>query len=165
MIISFVASTLAEIVCSVWSLMLIPMFYNSVNKPFMYTVECLDYDMYLQTIKYSAVNVFAQTVCFVTMIVFMKTSCNLKVLHVGIQYIKTKKLFWPIICVACLIPFASFTFFMKHSGCDPYFGGAIVLSDMETFGWDEYKEGNSTFYKSQAYIDLYCPAHTLEGYD
>ena len=111
----------ATVISSAWCMLMLPMLYNSTNKEFFYTIDTLDDAGYKQAIRFSAVDFGLEAVTFGSMLLVFALHANLSVSSMGLEYVRLKKFFLPVLSVGFLVVISSFAFFVKHVGMDPDF--------------------------------------------
>ncbi|GMH64434.1 hypothetical protein TrRE_jg11085 [Triparma retinervis] len=137
LLINFLASEMSEMVCSGWSMIMLPMLYYSNNKQYFYTIDTLDSTGFQQALTFSAIDFALEAFTFALMLLVFALHANINVYHVGIEYIHMKGLFLPLLKVGFAVVIVAFAFFEKHNGIDP------------EFKWDEFGDrggggGNSS---------------------
>ena len=103
-------------------MLLIPAFFRSGNKQYMYTVERMDEAGFKQAMTFCAVDFALEVATFLAMTVFIKVNAELDILRILVCYFEHKQVFWPTLWISCCVAIASFAFFMMHYGLDPSFG-------------------------------------------
>ena len=131
LLLNFMASEMSEMVSSAWCMIMLPMLYYSPHKKYMYTIDELDDAGFKQALTFSAVDFVLEAATFAAMLLVFSLHANINVAAVGVEYVRTKNLFLPILGIGVTVMFMSFAFFLKHNGMDP------------EFKWDEFK-GNAT---------------------
>jgi hypothetical protein len=121
LLLAFLASETSEIVSSGWCLIMIPIFYNSPNKGYFYTIDNFTYDDFKKAMSFSALDFALELITFTFMIIIFQFQCGIRVFHIGTNYVDAKKLLLPMISVGVLVTLVSFAFFLKHLGVDPLF--------------------------------------------
>ncbi|GMI41159.1 hypothetical protein TrCOL_g2730 [Triparma columacea] len=131
LLLNFMASEMSEMICSGWCMIILPILYYSSNKKYFYTIDELDDAGFKQALTFSAVDFVLEAVTFAAMLVVFALQANINVTAVGVEYVRRKDLFLPILGTGVTITFGSFAFFVKHNGVDP------------EFKWDQF-QGNAT---------------------
>ncbi|GMI22771.1 hypothetical protein TeGR_g641 [Tetraparma gracilis] len=131
LLLNFMASEMSEMVSSAWCMIMLPMLYYSPHKKYFYTIDELDDAGFKQALTFSAVDFVLEAATFAAMLLVFSLHANINVAAVGVEYVRTKNLFLPILSFGIVVTCVSFAFFQKHNGMDP------------EFKWDEF-EGNAT---------------------
>jgi hypothetical protein len=131
LLLNFMASEMSEMICSGWAMIMLPVLYYSPNKTYFYTTDELDDAGFKQALTFSAVDFVLEAATFAAMLLVFSLHANINVAAVGVEYVRTKNLFLPILSYGLLVTIVSFAFFFRHNGMDP------------EFEWDEF-EGNAT---------------------
>lgn len=131
LLLNFMASEMSEMICSGWCIIMLPILYYSSNKKFFYTIDELDDAGFQQALIFSAVDFMLEAVTFAAMLVVFALQANINVTAVGVEYVRRKDLFLPILGIGVCITLVAFGFFVKHYGMDP------------EFKWDQF-QGNAT---------------------
>ncbi|GMI25119.1 hypothetical protein TeGR_g3931 [Tetraparma gracilis] len=115
------ASEMSEMISSGWAMIMLPMLYYSPHKKYFYTIDELDDAGFKQALTFSAVDFVLEAATFAAMLLVFALHANISVAAVGVEYVRMKKLFLPILGAAVTVTMAAFTFFLKHFGMDPEF--------------------------------------------
>lgn len=110
---------------------MLPILYYSSNKKYFYTIDELDDAGFKQALIFSAVDFVLEAVTFAAMLVVFALQANINVIAVGVEYVRRKDLFLPILGMGVCFTIATFSFSVKHFGMDP------------EFKWDQF-QGNAT---------------------
>jgi len=102
-------------------MLLIPAFFRSGNKQYMYTVEGMDEAGFKQAMTFCAVDFSLEVATFLAMTVFIKVNAELDILRILVCYFDHKQVFWQTLWISCCVTIASFAFFMMLYGLDPSF--------------------------------------------
>jgi hypothetical protein len=131
LLLNFMASEMSEMISSAWCMIMLPLLYYSPSKKYFYTIDELDDAGFKQALTFSAVDFVLEAATFAAMLLVFSLHANINVAAVGVEYVRTKNLFLPILSFGMVVTLVSFCFFLKHTGMDP------------EFKWDEFK-GNAT---------------------
>jgi hypothetical protein len=131
LLLNFMASEMSEMICSGWCMIMLPILYYSSNKKYFYTIDELDDAGFKQALIFSAVDFVLEAVTFAAMLVVFALQANINVIAVGVEYVRRKDLFLPILGMGVCFTIATFSFSVKHFGMDP------------EFKWDQF-QGNAT---------------------
>jgi hypothetical protein len=131
LLLNFMASEMSEMISSAWCMIMLPLLYYSPSKKYFYTIDELDDAGFKQALTFSSVDFVLEAATFAAMLLVFSLHVNINVAAVGVEYVRTKNLFLPILSLGVVVTTTSFVFFMKHAGMDP------------EFKWDEFK-GNAT---------------------
>ncbi|GMI27202.1 hypothetical protein TrCOL_g9466 [Triparma columacea] len=121
LLLNFMASEMSEMICSGWCMIMLPILYYSSNKKYFYTIDELDDAGFKQALIFSAVDFVLEAVTFAAMLVVFALQANINVIAVGVEYVRRKDLFLPILGMGVALTIATFAFFVKHFGMDPEF--------------------------------------------
>ena len=99
--------------------MMLPILYRSKNRKYFYTIEGFDQEQVEKALSYSAIDFALESVTFVTMLIMLHLTAEIRVMPVFVGYVKKRGTFEAAIAVTFPIMVGSFTFFIKHFGCDP----------------------------------------------
>jgi hypothetical protein len=121
LLLNFMASEMSEMISSGWAMIMLPMLYYSPHKKYFYTIDELDDAGFKQALTFSAVDFVLEAATFAAMLLVFALHANISVAAVGVEYVRMKKLFLPILGAAVTVTMAAFTFFLKHFGMDPEF--------------------------------------------
>jgi hypothetical protein len=121
LILSFVASESAEIVSSFWSMFMLPLLYFGRNKAWFYVIRDMDDEGFWKGFKFSVLDAGLELLSFVVLGVFISLHTDLKLLPVGLAYVRNRELHVAILMGSIGIPIVAFAFFIVHYGVDPTF--------------------------------------------
>jgi hypothetical protein len=116
LLLNFMASEMSEMICSAWCMVMLPMLYYSPHKKYMYTIDELDDAGFKQALTFSSVDFLLEAATFAAMLLVFSLHANINVAVVGVEYVRTKNLFLPILSSGVLVTVASFAYFVKHTG-------------------------------------------------
>jgi len=119
LLLTFLASEMSELASSCWAMMMLPVLYDCPNKQWFYTICDFDDGGFEKALYFSSADFFLELVTFVAMLIFLIFSLKIRVMELGVAYMKKQKLFIPILAISVTIPISSFTFFVMHTGVDP----------------------------------------------
>jgi hypothetical protein len=121
LILSFVASETGEILSSFWSMVMLPFLYYGHNKLWFYVIRDMDDAAFWKAFQFSMLDAGLELLSFVILGVFISLTTGLKLLPVGLAYVRNRELHVTILMGSISLPLLAFSFFVVHYGVDPTF--------------------------------------------
>ena len=121
LILAFVASESAEIVSSLWSMVMLPFLYFGRNKSWFYVIQDMDDATFWKAFKFSMLDAGLELLSFVILGVLISLHTDLKLLSVGLACVRNRELHVTVLMGSLALSLLAFAFFVVHYGVDPTF--------------------------------------------
>ena len=102
-------------------MVMLPLLYFGRNKPWLYVIQDMDNAAFWKAFKFSMLDAGLELLSFVILGVFISLHTGLKLLPVGLAYVRNRELHVTILMGSISLPLLAFSFFVVHYGVDPTF--------------------------------------------
>jgi hypothetical protein len=102
-------------------MVMLPLLYFGRNKPWLYVIQDMDNAAFWKAFKFSMLDAGLELLSFVILGVFISLHTGLKLLPVGLAYVRNRELHAAVLMGSIAIPILAFTFFVVHNGVDRTF--------------------------------------------